>query len=200
MENAWNAKDENEKSDSTERHHQDENNNGNIGREASAGINERDQIAGERGQFGTTGEHGSGSLKDRPKQAGNENRPPENQTTQDRWNQGTEGSPGKGYSDDYTSGRANTDPGNAGAMGPGGASSQSGENYGTAGNSAESQGVGGMYRASGQDFQNQSSANTTNNQGNTWTEGNPDLNRNPENKTRTESDFDDDDDPRDELL
>lgn len=218
MANEWNEKSrENLNSDSTQKHHQEENNNGNIGREASAAdFNAQDQVPGERGQFGTTAEHGSGSLKDRSTdgrheidlegyQTGNvaTQSGPSDQTTRDRWNQGTEGSPGQGYSDDYTSGRRSTST-NKDTMGPGGTGGASGENYGTAGNSAESQGVSGMHRTSGDDYQNQSSTNQIHNQGNTTVEGNPELNK-PEQPARpgftsNEDDFDEDDDPRNQLL
>lgn len=241
MAEEWNEKTrENLNSDSTEKHNQEENNNGNIGREASAAdFNAADQVPGERGQFGTTAEHGSGSLKDRIKedrsqldlegyQAGNISTQsgPTDQTTRDRWNQGTEGSPGQGYSDDYTSGRRQQNkpsrdsgvfetPENHGTagnihgeaestMGPGGSSGASGENYGTAGNSAESQGVSGMHRTSGENYSNQSSTSPIHNQGNTQIEGNPELNKPTEKDkprfTSNEDDIDEDDDPRNQLL
>lgn len=113
-------------SDDIENQSQDENNNGNIGREEAAGKDAKEQNPHERGQFGTTAEKGSGALDEQP-QAYTDNeglsreREPgqegynqtENSGTygysqqeiDNNWAQGTEGSPGEGYQDDHTSGR-----------------------------------------------------------------------------------------------
>ncbi|HEY0899079.1 MAG TPA: hypothetical protein VGD90_07080 [Sphingobacteriaceae bacterium] len=108
MGQAWD-KNKNENSDNTEDQKQNQNNNGNIGREEAADITQRDQNSNEIGQFGTTAERGSGSIGnsghwDSTKE--NEynaqgNTPPGNYTgnAEDNWKQGTEGSPGEGYSD-----------------------------------------------------------------------------------------------------
>ena len=206
MGHAWDKRrPQDENADSTENQNQDQKNSGNIGREEGADINRRNQTSFEEGQFGTTAEHGSGSIGHSGHLDGrteNEidygsqgNNPAGNYTgnAEDNWKQGTEGSPGKGYSD----------AGTAGNMGPGGASGQSGENYGTAGTSAESQGVSGTHRPGGDSFQHQPTSNTPLNQGNPWVEGNPELNKPGQKKPdihNLDEDFDDDDDPRNELL
>jgi hypothetical protein len=206
MGQAWDKrKPHDQNADSTENQKQNQQNSGNIGREEGADINRQDQNRFEQGQFGTTAERGSGSIGHSGHVDGrNEsdidygsqgNNPAGNYTgnAEDNWKQGTEGSPGKGYSDAGTAGNA----------GPGGTSGQSGENYGTAGTSAESQGVSGTHRPGGDNYQYQPTANTTLNQGNTTIEGNPELNKPDQNKPgvhNMDEDFDDDDDPRNELL
>lgn len=122
----WNPKSrQSHDSDHTEDQSQDQNNNGNIGREEAA-TNSYDQNPAERGQFGTTAEKGSGALDQQPQAyTDNQGRVREqgqegyNQTENsgvygqsqaeiDRnWAQGTEGSPGEGYQDDNHSGRKN---------------------------------------------------------------------------------------------
>ncbi len=206
MGNAWDKRrPHGENADNTENQNQQQQNTGNIGREEGADINRQNQPNFEKGQFGTTAEHGSGSLghsghvdgrnEDQIDYGSQGNKPAGNYTgnAEDNWNQGTEGSPGQGYSD----------AGAAGNMGPGGTSGQSGEIYGTAGSSAESQGVSGTHRPGGDSYQYQPDSNTPQNQGNPWVEGNPELNKRDQKKPdihNLDEDFDDDDDPRNELL
>jgi hypothetical protein len=127
MEHNWDTQSgQGHDSDHTENQKQDQNNNGNIGREESAGANEINQNQNENGQFGTTAEKGSGALDEQPqaytdndglareREIGQEGyNETENSGTYGRsqreidtnWAQGSEGSPGKGYQDDMTSGR-----------------------------------------------------------------------------------------------
>lgn len=116
-------------SDDTETQKQDQNNNGNIGREEAAEQNYTDQKQTEHGQFGTTAEKGSGALDEQPQAyTDNDGLARERETgqegynetessgtygqsqreTDNNWAQGSEGSPGKGYQDDHTSGRNNS--------------------------------------------------------------------------------------------
>lgn len=113
-------------SDHTKDQSQDQNNNGNIGREEAAGKDAKDQNPHEHGQFGTTAEKGSGALDEQPqaytdneglareREKGQEGyNETENSRTyghsqreiDNNWAQGSEGSPGEGFQDDYTSGR-----------------------------------------------------------------------------------------------
>jgi len=122
MGQAWD-KEKNEASDNTENQKQNQNNNGNIGREEAADVTQRDQNPNEIGQFGTTAEQGSGSIhsghwdskKDSEYNA-QRNTPPGNYTgnAEDNWKQGTEGSPGKGYSEAGTP--ASKQPGGPGGV------------------------------------------------------------------------------------
>lgn len=117
-------------SDHTENQRQDQNNNGNIGREEAADKNAVDQNPAERGQFGTTAEKGSGAIENQPQaytdndglsrirekgqegynQTENSGVYGHSQAEIDRnWAQGSEGSPGEGYQDDYSSGKKKSD-------------------------------------------------------------------------------------------
>ncbi|HXH98813.1 MAG TPA: hypothetical protein VNI52_00985 [Sphingobacteriaceae bacterium] len=129
MEQNWDKKSgQGHDSDHTENQKQDQNNNGNIGREEAAGKNQVNQNPDENGQFGTTAEKGSGALDEQPEAySDNEGLARERETgqegynqtensetygqskreTDNNWAQGSEGSPGKGYQDDQTSGRNN---------------------------------------------------------------------------------------------